>query len=249
MTPRVAIYARFSSELQREASIEDQIRVCTALASREGWSLVQTYTDYAISGATALRPGYQALLADARAGRFDVVIAESLDRLSRDQEHIAAFFKQVTFAGIPIVTLAEGPISELHVGLKGTMSAPLVIDDVWREAQLRPFLRREELALLYRAAVGLLAPVIVVQTSRTASSRGDHEAVGDGGAGCEMLMTGLSMSIVRTPHWPGADRVAAVSRFGELTSQAASTAVSGPVAGLRPRSPARPHGLAKFRAP
>jgi DNA invertase Pin-like site-specific DNA recombinase len=62
---RAAIYARFSSELQREASIEDQIRVCTAYATREG-SLMQTYTDYAISGATALRPGYQALLADAR---------------------------------------------------------------------------------------------------------------------------------------------------------------------------------------
>jgi DNA invertase Pin-like site-specific DNA recombinase len=123
MTTRVAIYARFSSEVQREASIEDQIRVCTAHLSREGWSVVQTYTDYAISGATVLRPGYQALLADARAGCFDIIISESLDRFSRDQEHIAAFFKQVTFAGISIVTLAEGPISELHVGLKGTMSA------------------------------------------------------------------------------------------------------------------------------
>jgi DNA invertase Pin-like site-specific DNA recombinase len=129
---RAAIYARFSSELQREASIEDQIRVCTALASREGWSLAQTYADYAISGGTALRPGYQALLTDARAGRFDIIIAESLDRLSRDQEHIAAFFKQVTFAGISIVTLAEGPISELHVGLKGTMSA-LYLKDLARK--------------------------------------------------------------------------------------------------------------------
>jgi DNA invertase Pin-like site-specific DNA recombinase len=93
MILRVAIYARFSSELQREASIEDQTRVCMAYVNREGWSLIQTYTDYAISGATALRPGYQALLADARAGRFDVIIAESLDRFSRDQEHIAAFYK------------------------------------------------------------------------------------------------------------------------------------------------------------
>jgi hypothetical protein len=46
-----------------------------------------------------------------------VVQAESLDRLSRDQEHIAGFFKQASFAGVRIFTLAEGEVSELHVGL------------------------------------------------------------------------------------------------------------------------------------
>jgi site-specific DNA recombinase len=97
--------------------------VCATHAEREGWSVVETYADSAISGATAIRPRYQALLSDARAARFDMIIAESLDRFSRDQEHIAAFYKQVSFAGITVVTLAEGPISELHVGLKGTMSA------------------------------------------------------------------------------------------------------------------------------
>ncbi|RWR46402.1 recombinase family protein, partial [Sinirhodobacter huangdaonensis] len=56
-------------------------------------------------------------------GRIDVVVAESIDRISRDQEHIAAFHKQMTFLGIPVITVAEGEISELHIGLKGTMSA------------------------------------------------------------------------------------------------------------------------------
>ncbi|MEO3475912.1 recombinase family protein [Roseomonas sp. CAU 1739] len=51
------------------------------------------------------------------------MLTESLDRLSRDQEHIAGFFKQARFAAVRIVTLAEGEISELHVGLKGTMGA------------------------------------------------------------------------------------------------------------------------------
>jgi predicted site-specific integrase-resolvase len=123
MTNGAAIYARFSSENQREASIDDQIRVCTAYLARDGKSVVETYADYAVSGATTLRPGYQALLRDARARRFDVVIAESLDLFNRDQEHIAAFYKHMTFAGVSIVTLAEGTITELHVGLKGTMSA------------------------------------------------------------------------------------------------------------------------------
>jgi DNA invertase Pin-like site-specific DNA recombinase len=114
--------------MQREASIDDQIRVCTAHLERDGRSVVETYADHAVSGATALRSGYQALLADARAKRFDLVIAESLDRFSRDQEHIAAFYKLMSFAGIAVVTLAEGTITELHVGLKGTMSALFLKD-------------------------------------------------------------------------------------------------------------------------
>ena len=70
-----------------------------------------------------LRPGVQALLADARAGAFDIVLAEALDRVSRDQADVAVLFKHLRFAGVTIVTLAEGEISELHVGLKGTMNA------------------------------------------------------------------------------------------------------------------------------
>jgi DNA invertase Pin-like site-specific DNA recombinase len=97
--------------------------VCTAQLERTGWIVAETYSDYAISGATTLRPGYQALLRDARTKRFEMVIAESLDRFSRDQEHIAGFYKLMTFGGISVTTLAEGAITELHVGLKGTMSA------------------------------------------------------------------------------------------------------------------------------
>src|SRR5215472_17602764 len=65
---RAAIYARYSTENQREASIEDQVRLCTTRSAAEGWSVVGTYTDHALSGANHLRPGYQQLLADARAG-------------------------------------------------------------------------------------------------------------------------------------------------------------------------------------
>ena len=120
---RVALYARYSTDLQRDASIEDQIRVCRARADKEGWLVVETYTDHATSGATNLRPGYQALIAALRGGGIDVVLAESLDRFSRDLEHTASFFKQCTFHKVRILTLAEGEISELHIGLKGTMGA------------------------------------------------------------------------------------------------------------------------------
>src|SRR5215831_165666 len=127
-TMRAAIYARYSSDLQRDASIEDQIRLCQERIARDGWTLIATYTDRARSGANQLRPGYQQLLEEARRGQFDIVVAEALDRLSRDQEHIAALFKQLTFAGVRIFTLAEGDISELHVGLKGTMNALFLKD-------------------------------------------------------------------------------------------------------------------------
>ena len=123
-----AIYARYSSDNQRDASIEDQVRQCRARIEQEQWQLGEVYSDHAISGATTLRPGYQKMLEDARAGRFDVLVAEALDRLSRDQENIAGLFKQLCFAGVRLVTLSEGEIGELHVGLKGTMNALFLKD-------------------------------------------------------------------------------------------------------------------------
>ncbi len=113
---RVVIYARYSSDQQRDASIDDQLRICRVRAEREGWTIAETFTDHAISGATLLRPGYQALLAYLRGPGAEIVLAESLDRFSRDQEHIAAFYKQASFARARIFTLAEGEVSELHIG-------------------------------------------------------------------------------------------------------------------------------------
>ena len=122
-TVRAAIYARYSSENQREASIEDQVEVCRAEIERNGWDLVEVYADAALSGASTFRPGYQKLLQDASAGAIDVVVAESLDRLSRDLADVATLFKHLSYMGIPLWTVAEGQITELHVGLKGTMNA------------------------------------------------------------------------------------------------------------------------------
>jgi site-specific DNA recombinase len=65
---------------------------------------------------------------DALNSRFDIVLAEALDRFSRDQEDTAGLFKGLTFAGVNVVTLAEGDITHLHVGLKGTMNALFLKD-------------------------------------------------------------------------------------------------------------------------
>ena len=131
MTLRCALYARYSSDQQRAASIEDQFRVCRERAEREGWKVVGTYKDSAISGdSVILRPGVQALLEDARRGAFEIVVAEALDRVSRDQADVATLYKHLRFAGVTIFTLSagEGEINELHVGLKGTMNALFLKD-------------------------------------------------------------------------------------------------------------------------
>ena len=119
----VALYARYSSDNRRDASIEDQLRLCRERAVREGWQVVDSYSDRSISGASLIRPGIQALMQDAQAGQFNIVLAESLDRISRDQEDIAGVYKRLSFACVRMVTLSEGDISELHIGLKGTMGA------------------------------------------------------------------------------------------------------------------------------
>jgi len=92
--PRVALYARYSSDNQRDASIEDQLRRCREYADRQGWTIVDSYSDLAMSGASLIRPGIQELLSDVSAGRFDMVLSEALDRISRDQEEVAAVFKR-----------------------------------------------------------------------------------------------------------------------------------------------------------
>ena len=125
---KVALYARYSSENQREASIEDQLRLCRLHAEKQGWTIVDSYTDRAISGASLLRPGIQELIHDAVRGRFAIVLAEAMDRLSRDQEDIAGLFKRMAFSGVKIVTLSEGDVTHLHVGLKGTMNALFLKD-------------------------------------------------------------------------------------------------------------------------
>jgi site-specific DNA recombinase len=125
---QIAIYARYSSDMQRDASIEDQIRLCEERAKKDDWQVYNCYTDHGASGATLLRPGVQMLLQDALAGKFEIILSEALDRLSRDQEDIAGIYKRLSFAGVKIITLSEGEVNDLHIGLKGTMNALFLKD-------------------------------------------------------------------------------------------------------------------------
>jgi DNA invertase Pin-like site-specific DNA recombinase len=73
-------------------------------AEKQGWIVIDSYTDRAISGASLLRPGIQELISDVIRGKFVVVLAEAVDRLSRDQEDIAGLFKRMAFSGVRILS-------------------------------------------------------------------------------------------------------------------------------------------------
>ena len=122
MTLRAVIYARYSTEHQREASIADQIEVCRRYIERQGWQLSETYNDAAISGASRFRPGFQQLLVDAEAKRFDVVVSEAIDRLGRRLSDVADLFDRLTFARVQIHTVSQGLITQMHIGIMGTMA-------------------------------------------------------------------------------------------------------------------------------
>jgi site-specific DNA recombinase len=133
---RAIVYARFSTDLQREDSIKDQVEVSRRFIVQQGWTLTGTYEDRAMSGASRFRPGYQQLLADVPLRRFDVVVVEALDRLGRKLADVADLHDRLSFAGIKLYAVTTGgEITPMHIGLLGTMSQLFLSDlreKTWR---------------------------------------------------------------------------------------------------------------------
>jgi site-specific DNA recombinase len=123
------IYARFSTDLQNDRSIADQVALCRSYAARHGYTVTATYEDRALSG-TSLRnrPGMQRLLAAARDRSFDALISESTSRLGRDQEDRAGIRKRLRFASIEILTPADGVVTDLTDGIRAVIDAQYIED-------------------------------------------------------------------------------------------------------------------------
>ncbi len=119
---RAVIYARYSSDNQREASIEDQLEVCRRYVERQGWTIGEVYADQALSGASRFRPAFQQMQVDAEQRRFDVIVVEALDRLSRKLADVADLHDRLSFLRIGLHTVATGEITPMHVGMLGTMA-------------------------------------------------------------------------------------------------------------------------------
>jgi site-specific DNA recombinase len=125
---RAVIYARYSSENQREASIEDQREVCRRYIERQGWTLVDSYEDAAISGASRFRAGLARLMTDAESNRFDFVVCEAIDRLGRKLADVADLFDRLTFRQIQVHATSIGLLTQMHVGIMGTMAQMTLSD-------------------------------------------------------------------------------------------------------------------------
>jgi DNA invertase Pin-like site-specific DNA recombinase len=124
-----AIYSRFSSDLQKDRSIEDQVALCRAYAERNGVEIVLTFEDRARSGASVFgRPGLGRLMDAARDRAFDVLIVEELDRIARDQEDLAGIFKRLSFLGIEIRAVHSGVADLVQVGVRGLVGALFLQD-------------------------------------------------------------------------------------------------------------------------
>ncbi len=119
---RAAIYARYSTDLQNDRSIEDQFQHCRDFVSRQGYTTVATFEDRACSGATMFgRPGLAKMMRAAEEHAFDVVIVEALDRISRSQADLPQIYRDLTFHGIDLIGVNDGgqPADTVQVGLRG----------------------------------------------------------------------------------------------------------------------------------
>jgi site-specific DNA recombinase len=101
---KAALYARFSTEKQRDASIDDQFRECERVAKSAGLEVVARFEDRGISGGTHTRPGYQALLSAARAHTFEVMIVEDISRLWRNRAEFGPRSAELEDLGVHCLT-------------------------------------------------------------------------------------------------------------------------------------------------
>ena len=104
---KAVAYARFSSDLQREESIEAQVRAIKAFAEQNGYTLLKTYVDRGISGTTDNRPQFQNMIDDAKSGRFEAIIVHKLDRFARNRADSAIYRKELEKHGVRLISVLE----------------------------------------------------------------------------------------------------------------------------------------------
>lgn len=117
---RAAAYARFSSDSQRDESIEIQLEAISRFCESRGWELLDPYTDYAISGRREDRPAFNRCVADALQGRFEVLVVSKIDRFARNVIFAQETKMKLFAAGVRLFSVREGEVDNTPEGfLKG----------------------------------------------------------------------------------------------------------------------------------
>lgn len=101
------IYARYSSDNQREESIEGQLRECKAYCEKNDIAIVSSYIDRALSAKTDNRPEFQRMIKDSAKGAFELVVVWKLDRFSRNRYDSARYKHILSKNGIKVVSATE----------------------------------------------------------------------------------------------------------------------------------------------
>ena len=101
------IYARYSSDNQREESIDGQLRECKAFAEKNDIQILDIYVDRALSAKTDNRPDFQRMIKDSAKGKFDVVLVWKLDRFARNRYDSAHYKTQLRKNGVRVVSATE----------------------------------------------------------------------------------------------------------------------------------------------
>lgn len=115
---RVAFYSRFSTDRQKQTSIEGQERLCAAYATERKWIEFKRYSDSERSGTTTMgRAGLFEMLAAAERGEFDVLLVEDIDRTSRDAADMHQIAKELDELDIVICTVAGGVVTDIESAL------------------------------------------------------------------------------------------------------------------------------------
>ena len=101
------IYARYSSDNQREESIDGQLRECKAFAEKNDIQIIDTYIDRALSAKTDNRPDFQRMIKDSAKGKFEVVLVWKLDRFARNRYDSAHYKTILRKNGVKVVSATE----------------------------------------------------------------------------------------------------------------------------------------------
>ena len=138
---RAALYCRVSTTDQ---TAENQLRALREHASRAGWEIVAEFTDHGISGTREKRPGLDALLADARRRKFDLIAVAALDRLGRNLRHLVTLLDECQHLGVGLVSLREAldltsPLGRAMFGLVGVLAE---VERAWIVERTHAGLRR-----------------------------------------------------------------------------------------------------------